>query len=148
MAIPLIIAGQARAGTTALAHVLATNPDIELYTSGSEAHLLECDELEHDKRCAESAASLRAAIAASGAYLCAAKRPWCEEDPEFFAAHFPDAIYILCRRNAADLVRSWQDCALTWTVQGGLRPSCMRSSPGARCWLRSSHGGCRRWARS
>jgi len=118
MAIPLIIAGQARAGTTALAHVLATNPDIELYTSGSEAHLLECDELEHDKRCAESAASLRAAIAASGAYLCAAKRPWCEEDPEFFAAHFPDAIYILCRRNAADLVRSRQDCALTWTVQG------------------------------
>jgi len=119
MARPLFILGQARAGTTALAHVVSTNPAIELYTSGGQAFLLECWELEKSYLGSDAAAaSLRAAIHASPRQWCAAKRPWAEEAPQFFCKHFADAVYILCSRHAEDVIESWRRSPLIWRVNG------------------------------
>jgi hypothetical protein len=99
---PIIIAGMAHTGTTALAAYLGSARGWRNYVSGPEAYLLECDELLH-----RQAEPLREQLREAPRLQWVLKRPWLEEAWEWCLDEFPDACYLVMTRPFVDTWTSW-----------------------------------------
>jgi len=98
----IIVCGMAHSGTTEMARVLGSAPGWSNYVSGTEDHLLECDELLH-----RDAFALRRALGCMDTHGVVVKRPWLEIDWAWCVREFPDAVFLVMLRSFPDLWASW-----------------------------------------
>jgi len=110
MSTPLLVTGLPRSGTTIVAHVLSTHPDIDIYTSGAEARVLECDELRPDRCTVEDLRAVRDdVLAKSAAQYTVLKRPWLVAENACIALRVEcyGAPIICVNRDAVATIDSW-----------------------------------------
>jgi len=111
----IIVLGMARSGTTIFTYVLCRHPQIALFRGGPEAWVLE-------NQCLLNRNAQRIGRVAEmfpGAHYVTLKRPWQEEQGEWFQQHLPRARFIVLIRNRESVIKSWQSTG-RWAI--GNRP--------------------------
>ena len=105
----IFVTGMARSGTTIMAHVLLSHPEITAYVSGSENWLLENDlmcssrGIEHREEVLKQIKEIN-----NTGYYALFKRPWIHKHYKELKEYFPDAYYIIMNRNCKDILDSWK----------------------------------------
>jgi hypothetical protein len=99
----IVVLGTSHSGTTVLAYILNTHPQVRLIIDGENPEVLESDILM--RRDWQTMQYLLDWFPED--YL-VFKHPWAQENTTFFAEHLRDATYLYCWRPFEDVRKSWR----------------------------------------
>jgi hypothetical protein len=133
----IIVLGMAHSGTTILTYILQKHPDVVCCTNGSEAWILENTWLPSEQ--ADPIQQLLDKFPTKRVML---KRPWNEVwHGEWMKREMPNAKFIYCYRNFADISASW--CKSNSMIDDSLRNGGVDHQKQfyEMCWQRGSEFG-------